>query len=75
MPHQQFDANMDRVAGQRRCEEDDQESMFAVWAVCTTAAGDHIKRTPVVEPAQLVPHARPDTPESGRPNAWEQRKR
>ena len=25
MPHQQFDENMDRVAGQRRCEEDDQE--------------------------------------------------
>ena len=25
MPHQQFDANMDRVACQRRCEEDDQE--------------------------------------------------
>ena len=24
MPHQQFDAHMDRVAGQRRCEEDDQ---------------------------------------------------
>ena len=25
MPHQQFDSNMDRVACQRRCEEDDQE--------------------------------------------------
>ena len=24
MPHQQFDENMDRVACQRRCEEDDQ---------------------------------------------------
>ena len=29
MPHQQFDANMDRVACQRRCEEDDQELVLA----------------------------------------------
>ena len=26
MPHQQFDENMDRVACQRRCEEDDQDT-------------------------------------------------
>ena len=29
MPHQQFDENMDRVACQRRCEEDDQEIALA----------------------------------------------
>ena len=29
MPHQQFDANMDRVACQCRCEEDDQELVLA----------------------------------------------
>ena len=29
MPHQQFDENMDRVACQRRCEEDDQEIVLA----------------------------------------------
>ena len=38
MPHQQFDENMDRVACQRRCEEDDQETVLAcpsdVASVC-----------------------------------------
>ena len=29
MPHQQYDENMDRVACQRRCEEDDQDTVLA----------------------------------------------
>ena len=32
MPHQQFDENMDRVACQRRCEEDDQEIVLACFS-------------------------------------------
>ena len=39
MPHQQFDENMDRVACQRRCEEDDQDGRVLA-NVCTTDAGE-----------------------------------
>ena len=33
MPHQQFDANMERVACQRRCEEDDQETVLVCFSL------------------------------------------
>ena len=57
MPHQQFDANMDRVAGQRRCEEDDQAFVLARFSRLVNSFDVfNVKRTPVVESAQLVPH-------------------
>ena len=41
MPHQQFDENMDRVACQRRCEEDDQDTRVLA-DVCITDAGESV---------------------------------
>ena len=56
MPHQQFDSNMDRVACQRRCEEDDQDAVLVCGYSLKPCSLVIKTRAPVVKSTQPVPH-------------------